>query len=112
MGQAVSDDITYIQSQDRGLQVQTQNQRALLGELEELLVCFSLILAISCHKPYDHSKPCKLIVTPSSLLRKSRLRRELTGLKAPQRSFTRPCRQEETEVSDSKLLLEIYSYGR
>ncbi|KAI0688760.1 exocyst complex component Sec3-domain-containing protein [Cytidiella melzeri] len=34
---AVSDDITYIQSQDRGLQVQTQNQRALLGELEELL---------------------------------------------------------------------------
>lgn len=35
--QAVSDDITYIQSQDRGLQVQTQNQRALLGELEELL---------------------------------------------------------------------------
>ncbi|KAI0340701.1 hypothetical protein BDW22DRAFT_1360141 [Trametopsis cervina] len=34
---AVSDDITYIQSQDRGLQVQTQNQRALLAELEELL---------------------------------------------------------------------------
>ncbi|PSR88832.1 hypothetical protein PHLCEN_2v4981 [Hermanssonia centrifuga] len=34
---AVSDDITFIQSQDRGLQVQTQNQRALLTELEELL---------------------------------------------------------------------------
>ncbi|EEB87440.1 hypothetical protein MPER_15204, partial [Moniliophthora perniciosa FA553] len=34
---AVSDDILYIQSQNRGLQVQTQNQRALLGELENLL---------------------------------------------------------------------------
>ncbi|KAL0951427.1 hypothetical protein HGRIS_008119 [Hohenbuehelia grisea] len=34
---AVSDDISYIQSQGRGLQVQTQNQRALLGELENLL---------------------------------------------------------------------------
>ncbi|KAJ6509372.1 exocyst complex component Sec3-domain-containing protein [Mycena vitilis] len=34
---AVGDDISYIQSQNRGLQVQTQNQRALLGELENLL---------------------------------------------------------------------------
>ncbi|OCH94698.1 hypothetical protein OBBRIDRAFT_769029 [Obba rivulosa] len=34
---AVSDDIAYIQSQNRGLQVQTQNQRALLDELEDLL---------------------------------------------------------------------------
>ncbi|KAG5647578.1 hypothetical protein DXG03_008931 [Asterophora parasitica] len=33
----VSDDILFIQSQNRGLQVQTQNQRALLGELENLL---------------------------------------------------------------------------
>ncbi|KAG6887860.1 hypothetical protein C0995_012111 [Termitomyces sp. Mi166 len=33
----VSDDILYIQSQNRGLQVQTQNQRALLAELENLL---------------------------------------------------------------------------
>ncbi|KAF5384820.1 hypothetical protein D9615_001378 [Tricholomella constricta] len=33
----VNDDISYIQSQNRGLQVQTQNQRALLGELENLL---------------------------------------------------------------------------
>ncbi|RDB28442.1 Exocyst complex component 1 [Hypsizygus marmoreus] len=33
----VSDDILYIQSQNRGLQVQTQNQRALLSELENLL---------------------------------------------------------------------------
>ncbi|KAF8078783.1 exocyst complex component, sec3 subunit [Lyophyllum atratum] len=33
----VSDDISYIQSQNRGLQVQTQNQRGLLNELENLL---------------------------------------------------------------------------
>ncbi|THH10168.1 hypothetical protein EW145_g1521 [Phellinidium pouzarii] len=41
---AVSDDIVYIQSQNRGLQVQTQNQQLLLNELEKLLVCrFSLV---------------------------------------------------------------------
>ncbi|KAF8519134.1 exocyst complex component sec3 subunit [Hysterangium stoloniferum] len=34
---AVNDDISYIQSQNRGLQVQTQNQKALLSELEQLL---------------------------------------------------------------------------
>ncbi|KIK07465.1 hypothetical protein K443DRAFT_673379 [Laccaria amethystina LaAM-08-1] len=34
---AASDDILFIQSQNRGLQVQTQNQRALLGELQNLL---------------------------------------------------------------------------
>ncbi|KAG7450696.1 uncharacterized protein BT62DRAFT_927969 [Guyanagaster necrorhizus] len=34
---AVGDDISYIQSQNRGLQVQTQNQHALLAELENLL---------------------------------------------------------------------------
>lgn len=36
--QAVSDDISYIESQNRGLQVQTSNQKALLAELENLLV--------------------------------------------------------------------------
>ena len=35
---AVGDDIAHIQSQRRGLQVQTQNQKALLDELEKLLV--------------------------------------------------------------------------
>ncbi|KDQ19898.1 hypothetical protein BOTBODRAFT_27319 [Botryobasidium botryosum FD-172 SS1] len=35
---AVGDDISYIQSQNRGLQVQTQNQQALLSELEQLLL--------------------------------------------------------------------------
>ncbi|KZT75048.1 hypothetical protein DAEQUDRAFT_659540 [Daedalea quercina L-15889] len=34
---AVNEDIAYIQSQNRGLQVQIQNQRALMDELEELL---------------------------------------------------------------------------
>jgi hypothetical protein len=36
--QAVSDDISYIESQNRGLQVQTSNQKALLDELQQLLV--------------------------------------------------------------------------
>lgn len=39
MTQAVGDDIVFIQSQNRGLQVQNQNQRALLAELQNLLVC-------------------------------------------------------------------------
>ncbi|KAF8745436.1 Exocyst complex component SEC3 N-terminal PIP2 binding PH, partial [Rhizoctonia solani] len=34
---AVGDDISYIQSQNRGLQVQTQNQKVLLNEIEKLL---------------------------------------------------------------------------
>ncbi|KAH9969098.1 exocyst complex component Sec3-domain-containing protein [Russula dissimulans] len=34
---AVDEDISFIQSQNRGLQVQTQNQRSLLSELEQLL---------------------------------------------------------------------------
>ncbi|EUC63920.1 exocyst complex component Sec3 [Rhizoctonia solani AG-3 Rhs1AP] len=34
---AVGDDISYIQSQNRGLQVQTQNQKTLLNEIEQLL---------------------------------------------------------------------------
>ncbi|KAI0286899.1 exocyst complex component Sec3-domain-containing protein [Russula aff. rugulosa BPL654] len=34
---AVNEDISFIQSQNRGLQVQTQNQRSLLRELEQLL---------------------------------------------------------------------------
>ncbi|KAG8738462.1 hypothetical protein FRC10_006808 [Ceratobasidium sp. 414] len=42
---AVGDDISYIQGQNRGLQVQNQNQRALLNEIEQLLVRFSTYLA-------------------------------------------------------------------
>ncbi|GHJ89203.1 hypothetical protein NliqN6_5605 [Naganishia liquefaciens] len=34
---AVSDDIAYIESQNRGLQVQTANQRALLNSIEQLM---------------------------------------------------------------------------
>ncbi|XP_006453994.1 hypothetical protein AGABI2DRAFT_61670 [Agaricus bisporus var. bisporus H97] len=34
---AVNDDISHIQSQNRGLQVQTQNQRALMNEIRNLL---------------------------------------------------------------------------
>lgn len=36
--QEVADDILYIQSQNQGLQVQTQNQRALMSEIANLLV--------------------------------------------------------------------------
>jgi hypothetical protein len=36
--QAVSEDISFIESQNRGLQVQTSNQQALLDELTQLLV--------------------------------------------------------------------------
>jgi len=39
--QEVADDISYIQSQNRGLQVQTQNQRALMAEIANLLVCLT-----------------------------------------------------------------------
>jgi hypothetical protein len=36
--QGVTEDIAFIESQNRGLQVQTANQQALLKELEQLLV--------------------------------------------------------------------------
>jgi Exocyst complex component Sec3, coiled-coil len=45
--QAVSDDISYIQSQNRGLQVQTQNQKSLLTELEQLLVRLFISFVVS-----------------------------------------------------------------
>ena len=37
----MSDDIDHIESQNKGLQVQTSNQRALLSELDQLLVSTS-----------------------------------------------------------------------
>lgn len=40
--QSVSDDIAYIESQNRGLQVQTANQRALLTSIEQLIVSLTL----------------------------------------------------------------------
>lgn len=43
----MNDDIAYIQGQGRGLQVQTQNQRALLNELEELLVSPAILNELS-----------------------------------------------------------------
>jgi hypothetical protein len=38
----MTDDIAHIESQNRGLQVQTSNQRSLLSELERLMVNFEL----------------------------------------------------------------------
>lgn len=40
MSKAVTEDINYIESQNRGLQVQTSNQQALLDELRQLLVSY------------------------------------------------------------------------
>ncbi|GBE77755.1 hypothetical protein SCP_0106370 [Sparassis crispa] len=60
---AVSEDITYIQSQNRGLQVQTQNQRALLSELEELLQTVHV------------DKEAMLILTQESLEKASSIQR-------------------------------------
>lgn len=34
----MNDDIAHIESQNRGLQVQTSNQRALLDEIDKLMV--------------------------------------------------------------------------
>ncbi|KZO92800.1 hypothetical protein CALVIDRAFT_601259 [Calocera viscosa TUFC12733] len=51
----VSDAISFIQSQDRDLQVQTQNQRALLGELEKLL------------QTVDANRDAVLAFTPESM---------------------------------------------
>ena len=46
------DDIDHIESQNKGLQVQTSNQRALLAELDHMLVCFPLYY-------WSHLKPAK-----------------------------------------------------
>lgn len=40
----MSDDIAHIEGQNRGLQVQTSNQRSLLSELDNLMVRTHLIL--------------------------------------------------------------------
>lgn len=55
--QSVSDDIAYIESQNRGLQVQTANQRALLNSIEQLMVSFRqlglLVLLTSAKRYYS-----------------------------------------------------------
>lgn len=43
----MNDDIAHIESQNRGLQVQTSNQRALLDEIDKLMVCFSHHIVVS-----------------------------------------------------------------
>lgn len=60
MTQAVNDDISHIQSQNRGLQVQTQNQRALMNEIRNLLVGASFRPEETTAK-IRKSKLCKLI---------------------------------------------------
>lgn len=46
--QAVTEDISFIESQNRGLQVQTSNQQALLDELRQLLVSPNILFPFPC----------------------------------------------------------------
>ncbi|TBU49952.1 exocyst complex component Sec3-domain-containing protein [Dichomitus squalens] len=73
---AVSDDIAYIQGQGRGLQVQTQNQRALLNELEELLqtvqVDSSSLLALT-QESLEHAWNIQKLETAVTVLYKALL---------------------------------------
>lgn len=56
LNKAVGDDISHIQSQRRGLQVQTQNQKVLLSELEKLLVRrFSVGVFLVLTPPYQQT---------------------------------------------------------
>lgn len=97
MVQAVNEDITFIQSQDRGLQVQTQNQRALLSELQELLVRnFSWISESAL--TLLASKPFKLTVMHFSPSHKSPSRKASIASKQPLHNCTRLSRPAVTEV--------------
>ncbi|KAI0715395.1 exocyst complex component Sec3-domain-containing protein [Earliella scabrosa] len=73
---AVSEDIAYIQGQGRGLQVQTQNQRALLNELEELLqtvqVDSTSLLALT-QESLEQSSSIKNLETSVTVLYKALL---------------------------------------
>ena len=55
--QSVAEDISYIQGQNKGLQVQTQNQKALLNELENLLVRRELPPELASRLMSNSSKP-------------------------------------------------------
>ena len=67
--QAVSDDISFIESQNRGLQVQTSNQQALLTEMRQLLAS---LVWLACGKRLTISKSSKCRMRTSGYWRKSR----------------------------------------
>ena len=61
--QLMNDDIAHIESQNRGLQVQTSNQRALLDEIDKLMVCSSLVTlsyAARAHSRTDSGRSLSL----------------------------------------------------
>jgi hypothetical protein len=99
--QEVADDILYIQSQNQGLQVQTQNQRSLMVEIADLLVCFppppvpNVADCSGCVR-----KPSMLTESPSSPSPKSLWRslRASRNSRRPRRICTRHYRLGETEV--------------
>lgn len=69
--QAVTDDIEFIEGQNRGLQVQTSNQHALLTEIRQLLVSFSpasssrSVLPPSRPRGFPLCAPAHLVRSPS-----------------------------------------------
>lgn len=99
--QEVADDILYIQSQNQGLQVQTQNQRALLAEIANLLVRFPLppLLNVTDRSGCTR-KPSMLTMSLSSPSLKSpwRSRRVSRNSRRPRRICTKHYRLDETEV--------------
>lgn len=114
--QAVSDDILFIQSQNRGLQVQTQNQRALLGEIQNLLV------SLSSWRRCDNCSLCTpsaqftLIKRHFPLWFKSPWKslQAFSGSRKLLRNYTKRCRQGETQVEVLLVAVSriIYSSSR
>ena len=102
--QEVAEDISYIQSQNQGLQVQTQNQRALMAEIADLLVRFPpsrLLNVTDCFGCIR--KPSMLTESLSSPSLKSRWRsrRASRNSKRLRRICTRHYRLDEIEVRRS-----------
>ena len=99
--QEVADDILYIQSQNQGLQVQTQNQRALLAEIANLLVRFPLPPLLNTTNYFGcirkPSMLTKSLLSPS-LKNLWRSRKASRDSRRPRRICTRHYRLGGTEV--------------
>lgn len=71
---ARADDISHIESQNRGLQVQTSNQRTLITEIENLLDTIHLdeeVLEALHHAPLDNDEGISLLENAAAALYKS-----------------------------------------
>lgn len=89
--QSVAEDISYIQGQNKGLQVQTQNQKALLKELENLLVRDEQPSKLALYLTSNFSKPLTSTKILWSLSHENRSTRLLvsSALKKPRQNYTR-----------------------